>query len=205
MPADSVDPWTGVPEAARPALRRHQELLRRWNSRVDLVAPADVATWRDAHLLDSLLALAALPDDAVRVVDVGSGAGFPGLVWAQTRPELRMTLCESRGRRVAFLREVLRATGRRDVVVEARRAEELPVAGFDAAVSRAVLPYPRWLALGARLVRPGGVVLALLGPEGPAEAIPEEAAAGLARESVERYRLPVSGKRRRVVVLRRAE
>jgi len=199
----TADPWAAVPGTARPALRNHLALLGRWNRRVDLVAPADEATWLDAHVHDSLQALEALPDDVQRVVDVGSGAGFPGLVWALVRPELSVTLCEARGRRVAFLREVLRQTRRRDVVVEATRAEELAPGGFDAAVSRAVLPFPRWLPVGARLVRPGGVVLALLGPEGPDDASPAEESAGLSREAVVDYRLPGSGKRRQVVVLRR--
>jgi len=192
-----------VPPALRPLLRRHLALLGRWNSRVDLVAPAGEATWLDAHVHDSLLALEALPEDARRVVDVGSGAGFPGLVWALARPDLAVTLCEARGRRAAFLREVLRATGRGDVEVAACRAEELAAGEHGVAVSRAALPYARWLPQGARLVRPGGAVLALLGPRDPEGLGVCEAAAGLVEEARHAYRLPGSGKPRRVVVLRR--
>ena len=190
-----------MPAGIRPRLRSYLSLLRRWNRRVDLVAPADEATWVTRHLLDALGALDALPADTRRLVDVGTGAGLPGLVWALARPELDIVLCESRRRRAAFLRAALREVERAEVRVVEDRAETLIGADFDAAVSRAVLPYPRWLALGAQLVRPGGVVLALLGPKDPDGLGEAEAPVGLTGEEVRGYR--PGDRDRRVVVLRR--
>ena len=168
---------------------------------MDLVAPSDEGTWVARHVLDALGALEALPADVGDVVDVGSGAGFPGLVWACARPGLRVVLCEARQRRAAFLRAARRELSLDAAEVVEGRAEALPAGAFSAAVSRAALPYSRWLPAGARLVRPGGCVLALLGPADPEGLGEAEAAAGLACERVHAYR--PAGRERRVVELRK--
>ena len=189
------------PAALQAALRRHLELLRRWNDRVDLVAPADDARWWDVHVEDSLGALDAVPDGPVRILDVGAGAGFPGLVWALARPELQVTLTEPRGKRATFIRTAARQTG---AVVEvlSERAEALAPRRWDLVVGRAVAPYARWLPLAAPLVEPEGRVLALLGPTEPEGWGVAEAEAGLVIEREHAYRLPASGADRRVIVLR---
>ena len=87
--------------------RRHFELLTRWNARMNLTAirkPAEVAR---RHFGESAFLHRALPE-AASFVDVGSGAGFPGLPLATLRPEARVTLLESKGRKAAFLREASR-------------------------------------------------------------------------------------------------
>ncbi len=186
----------------RPAeLRRHLNLLRRWNDRIDLVAPGDDDRWWDIHVEDSLGALKAVPAGPRRVLDVGAGAGFPGLVWAAVRPELDMTLTEPRGKRATFLRTVSREN---DLGVEVltERAEALVGRRWDVVVGRAVAPYERWLELAAPLVAPQGRVLALLGPTTPAGWGVAESGVGLGLESEIRYRLPLSGAERRVAVLR---
>ena len=182
-------------------LQTYRDLLRRWNQRVDLVAPDTDDVWWEKHFADSALALDALPATTGSVVDVGSGAGFPGMVWAILREEIALTLCEPRGKRAVFLRTVAREVGV-DVDIRQCRVEDLPSATFDAAVSRATFGYSGWLDVGRRLVRPGGFVLAMLGPKEP-EGWGSASQAGLEHVDLHPYALPTLGHPRRVHVLRR--
>jgi len=190
--------------AAPAALRRHLEILGRWTERIDLVSPAEERVWWDRHFEDSLGALAAVPEGAWRVVDVGSGAGFPGLVWSLARPALQLTLVEPRGKRATFLRSAVRHTGSTAAVLT-ERAEALAPGGWDVVVGRAVAPYARWLEIAAPLARPGGLVLAMLTPTVPEGWGQVEAALGLALEGQTHYVLPAAGARRRVAVLRKSD
>lgn len=138
-----------------PALERYVEELQRWGSRMNLVGSTDPSELR-VHLDDSLAAAAALPDGA-RVVDLGSGAGLPGLPLAIARPDLRMTLVEIRERRVHFLRHVARTL---DLDVEIRRADfEMPPADpFEFALARAVSAPVELLPLARHWVEPEGEI-----------------------------------------------
>lgn len=191
------------PAALLAALRRHLELLRRWNDRIDLVSPGDDARWWDIHVEDSLGALSAVPPGPRTVLDVGAGAGFPGLVWAMARPDLVVTLTEPRGKRATFLRTAARETG---TVVEvlSERAQALSPRRWDVVVGRAVAPYARWLELAAPLAEPTGRVLSMLGPTEPEGWGTAELAAGLILDTEHAYSLPASGAERRVAVLRDA-
>jgi 16S rRNA (guanine527-N7)-methyltransferase len=166
----------GVPldaETADRLLAFGQELLR-WNRRVDLVGPADLASLAERHLLDSLSVRPWLARLGVRrLADLGSGAGLPGLVLALADPGLDVLSVEARARRAAFQRHAVRLLGLQRVCVVGARAGTpgaAAVAGVDAVVARAVTALPEYLALAAPLVRPGGVVLAMRGPEGEADA-----------------------------------
>ena len=121
-------------------LARYREELRSWASRTNLVGSArDAAVKR--HVEDSLAAVPHLPASA-RVVDLGSGAGFPGIPLAIARPDLNLLLVEIRERRVHFLRHVVRAL---DLGCEVRRQriESMPEERFDFALLRAVAPPER--------------------------------------------------------------
>ncbi|HEX7125966.1 MAG TPA: RsmG family class I SAM-dependent methyltransferase, partial [Thermodesulfobacteriota bacterium] len=148
------------PETADRLVAFGRELLR-WNARVDLVAPTDLATFASRHLLDALALLPLLRDLGVRrLIDLGSGAGLPGLVLALVEPGLTVESLEPRGRRAAFQRHVSRLLGLGGVRVTERRVEPgrlPPVPPADAVVARAVAPLPDLLALAAPLARPGGV------------------------------------------------
>jgi 16S rRNA (guanine527-N7)-methyltransferase len=133
-----------------------------WNARIDLTAARSDEELVDLMLADALVLAARIPSGA-RLLDVGSGAGAPGLALALLRDDLRVTLVEPLGKRVSFLRTVLGAVGRADVVVERGRGEGL--AGrrsWDVATSRATLPPAQWLDLGTTLVAPGGNVWVML-------------------------------------------
>ena len=106
-------------------------------------------------LADALVLAAHVPRE-VRVVDVGTGAGAPGLALAFARDDLQVTLVEPLGKRVSFLRTVLGAAGRTDVRIERGRGDAVAGRGaFDVAVSRATLAPAAWLGLGTDLVVPG--------------------------------------------------
>ncbi len=137
-------------------------LLQRWNRTAGLVAEAPPTTWLVRHVLDCW-ALGRLGPFAGQLVDVGSGAGLPGLILALTTPALQVTLVESQQRKCAFLREAVHVLGLAErVTVTPMRVEQLPPGGFDTAVSRATFAPTEWLVRARPLLRPGGAVLVLL-------------------------------------------
>lgn len=149
-----------------------------------LLGPREAARLWDRHLLNSV-AVAALLGPDERVVDVGSGAGLPGIPLALARPDLTVVLLEPLARRAAFLTEVVADLGLapRVSVLRARaedHAREKP--RYDVAVARAVAPLDRLAGWCLPLLRPGGRLLALKGER----AADEVAAAPALRASIER-------------------
>jgi 16S rRNA (guanine527-N7)-methyltransferase len=131
-----------------------------------LIGPREVPRLWDRHLLNSA-ALAPLVPAGSRVVDVGSGAGLPGIPLALARPDLSVTLLEPLARRVAFLDECVERLGLDNVAVVRGRAEEGPVrralGGADVVTARAVAPLDKLAGWCLPLLRAGGLLLALKG------------------------------------------
>jgi 16S rRNA (guanine527-N7)-methyltransferase len=184
-----------VPERALARLARFVALALEWGARVNLTGARIPERLVDEHVADALACLPHLPGGPFRYVDVGSGAGLPGLVIALIRLDASGVLLEPIGKKRAFLAHAIRElglAGRIEARAE-RLAEHLRSGGasaYDVAVSRAVWPASRWLDLGRPLLRPGGV---LLGVEGSAaSALPPGA---------ERHPYRLTGRRRAVVVL----
>jgi 16S rRNA (guanine527-N7)-methyltransferase len=150
-------------------LSKYLDLLLRWNERINLTAVRDADGIVERHFLDSLAVLPHLPAAAASLIDVGSGPGFPGAVVALLRPDLAVTLVESNHKKCAFLETLRRELPLPKARVLSQRIEDVLAAPtfspVDAAVSRATLDLPDWLALGSRLVRPGGIVLGMEGAE----------------------------------------
>lgn len=119
------------------ALEAHYNLLRLWNSRLNLTRIESVEDAVRLHYCESLFVGSRLPPGPLRIVDVGSGAGFPGIPTAILRPECTVTLVESHQRKGVFLREASRNL--KNVAVVTDRAENLKPE-FDWLVSRAVSP-----------------------------------------------------------------
>lgn len=147
----------------------YHRLLVDWNTRVNLTAlttPEDVAV---KHIIDSLTAYdAALFADARTLIDVGTGAGLPGIPLAVMAPHICVTLMDALQKRVRFLREVTAAMGLTNTVCIHARAEEAARlrehrARYAIAVSRAVARMPVLLEYALPFVRVGGTLLALKG------------------------------------------
>ncbi len=178
------------PEALRKTAIWLEQLVD-WNKRLDLTAARSTDELADLMLADAFLLAARVPKN-LTVVDVGTGAGAPGLALALARPDLSVTLVEPLAKRVAFLRTVLAAAGREDVGLLRMKAEELETC-FDVAVARATFAPDAWLQRGVELVVPGGSVWVLLAKEGP----PENPRAKLAEDIS--YTWPATGAARRAV------
>jgi 16S rRNA (guanine527-N7)-methyltransferase len=179
--------------STRAALLAWLARLAEWNARIDLTAARSPEELVDLMVADALV-LAPRIAPGSRVVDVGTGAGAPGLALALLRPDLRVTLVEPLNKRAAFLRTVVGDVGRADVVIERARAER--VAGrraWDVAVSRATLPAQEWLDVAVTLAAPGGGVWVLLARE---EA-PTHARAAVDADVA--YAWPLTGVARRAV------
>jgi 16S rRNA (guanine527-N7)-methyltransferase len=116
-------------------LRQHYELLTRWNKVLSLTSVRTLEEAVERHYCESVFAACYLPEGAVSIADVGSGAGFPGIPIAIVRQESSVALIESHRRKAAFLKEASR--GLANVRVVAKRAEEVAEC-FDWVISRAV-------------------------------------------------------------------
>lgn len=139
----------------------HLELLQRWQLAINLVGSGTLADpWR-RHFLDCAQLAARIPAGATSLVDLGSGAGFPGLVLAHLGVH-GVHLVESDRRKAQFLREVARATGA-SVEIHAERIERMPGWPADVITARALAPLPRLLVLGERFISSDSVCLFLKG------------------------------------------
>lgn len=147
---------------AFPAVSRFGALLAQEGVRRGLIGPREVSRLWERHLLNSAAVASLLPASGV-VVDVGSGAGLPGLVLAAVRPDLRTILVEPMLRRVGWLEEAVQELGL-DVEVVRARAEELHgTVWADVVTARAVAPLDRLAGWTLPLLREGGGLLAMKG------------------------------------------
>jgi 16S rRNA (guanine527-N7)-methyltransferase len=153
------------------SLLQFAELLIHWNRSINLTGAKSTGAVVAEHYPDAY-ALARRLDGPARLVDVGSGGGLPALPLALLRPALVIRLCEPIAKKAAFLRTAIRELKLSDrVTLETSRGEELADSladalsqRFDVATSRATFAPEGWLALGRRLVRPGGRVFILTVP-----------------------------------------
>ncbi|MBN2503005.1 MAG: 16S rRNA (guanine(527)-N(7))-methyltransferase RsmG [Anaerolineales bacterium] len=153
----------------------HAELVE-WNEQMNLTAIRDPEGIRVKHFLDSLSCLQAMRNTPLkRLVDVGTGAGFPGIPIKLLYPEIHLTLVESIAKKTAFLEHIVQVLGLKGVEVLQTRAETLGQdaahrESYDWAVARAVAPLPVLMEYLLPLVKIGGKMLAQKGESGPAEA-----------------------------------
>jgi 16S rRNA (guanine527-N7)-methyltransferase len=139
-------------------LKRYAELLADWNTRHNLVSDRSMADVWKRHFLDSAQIAGLIPATAKTVVDLGSGAGFPGLVLATLRPELRITLIEATRKKYDFLKVVARELGLK-VDIRNERIEEVAPEPFDVITARACAPLPELLSYAQRFWARGSVAL----------------------------------------------
>jgi len=164
------------------ALSLYERELLDWNTRFNLTAIRDPQEIHIKHFLDSLTCLLALRDSPPdRLIDIGTGAGFPGIPLKIVYPKMQLTLVESVGKKAQFCRHVVTILDLHGVEVVQGRAEALgqdPAhrEQYDWAVARAVAVLPVLSEYLLPLVRVGGRMLAMKGESGPAEAHAAESA-----------------------------
>lgn len=154
----------GVFGAALAQARRYAELLATDGVTRGLIGPRETERLWDRHLLNCAVVSELLPERGT-LVDIGSGAGLPGVVLAMLRPSLQVTLLEPLLRRSVFLEECVAELGLSNATVVRARAEEKAAAHIkaDIATARAVAPLDRLAGWAVRLLRPGGELLAIKG------------------------------------------
>ena len=157
-------------EDLAPKLGIYLELLKLWNEKMDLTADTDDDEMIDRHFIDSLAALkTSFVKEGTEWIDVGTGAGFPGMVLALARPDIKMVLMDAQQKRLDFLEEVIHKTSAQNVRLIHSRAEdgarkkELREK-FDFAVARAVAPLNILCEYLLPYVRKNGYALCWKGP-----------------------------------------
>lgn len=163
--------------------QHYYDLLIEWNQKMNLTAIDDEEGVQVKHFLDSVVGLPVLAEEIsesvpparpLRAIDVGSGAGFPGLPLKIVWPSLQLTLLDGTGKKVTFLKEVVNALGLRDVAVLQGRAEEVATqdafrAQFDIVMARAVARLNTLVEYLLPLARQNGFVMAYKGPSAAEE------------------------------------
>lgn len=196
-----------VNDTVRECLSRYADRLLAWNRKVNLTAITAPAELAEKHLVDSLGLLPFL-EGARTLLDVGSGAGLPGVPLACARRDLSVTCCDSVAKKVAFVKAVSAELDLdvRGVVARAEghpEREHLPLA--DAVVSRALADPELWVPLGVHYLAPGGTLLAMLGRDvdrARLDALGREH--GLVLVGLDQFELPLSRAARAVARWRRA-
>ena len=163
--APDVTPPPGAAVVFGPALDGAQVFARMLATRGverGLIGPHEVPRLWDRHLLNCAVVADLIDSRCRTLVDIGSGAGLPGIVMALIRPELSVIMLEPMERRCRFLSECVAELGLANASVLRGRAEET-VLRADVATARAVAPLDRLAEMAVRVVRPGGMVLAIKG------------------------------------------
>jgi 16S rRNA (guanine527-N7)-methyltransferase len=177
------------------------DILQKWNRIYNLTAIRDPEKMISAHLFDSLAVVRHLPGN--RLLDVGSGAGLPGVPVAIAKPECEVTLLDSNHKKAAFLRQAAAELRLNNAKVVCERVETWqPARKFDCIVSRAFSELAEFVALAKHLLAPGGVFAAMKGVS------PDEEIEGLPRDfrvrQLLRLAVPGLAAERHLVLIERA-
>ncbi|HKY19417.1 MAG TPA: 16S rRNA (guanine(527)-N(7))-methyltransferase RsmG [Rhizomicrobium sp.] len=152
----------GVSRETLSRLKAYADLLTDWNARHNLVAKSTLPDLWHRHIWDSAQLVSLVPAQARTLADLGSGAGFPGLVLAALLPSVSVTLHEATTKKCAFLQAAAARMGLA-VTVRNARIEDLPPYPFDVVTARALAPLPRLLEYAHRFTNPNSVCIFLKG------------------------------------------
>jgi 16S rRNA (guanine527-N7)-methyltransferase len=194
---DLLAPYPFVPTDAAEKILSHLQLVLKWGKSMNLTGATKVKELIEEHAADAM-PLAALLAPNATLLDVGAGAGFPGVIVTIMRPDVIVTMVESNHKKGVFLRTALREAGCKGVAVDGDvfQPPKEWLQGFDAVVSRAVFAPEKWVEVGAPFVKPGGSLYALLAgvqapappPTFPAVATHEYRLVSGAKRSIAAYR-----------------
>jgi 16S rRNA (guanine527-N7)-methyltransferase len=176
-------------------------LLDKWNRVYNLTAIRDAERIVSVHLLDCLAVVPYLRGN--RVLDVGSGAGLPGIPIALARPDIRVTMLDSSHKKTAFLRQAVAELQLKNAAIVCERAESWrPPERFDCIISRAFAELSEFVRLTGHLLAPGGLLAAMKGvhPHGEIEKLPRE----FRVTEVRRLFVPGLGAERHLVLIERS-
>lgn len=182
-------------------LLQYLVLLDKWNKVYNLTAIRDMTRMVEAHLLDSLSAVPLLAGKTI--LDVGSGAGLPGIPMAVAKPAWKVTLLDSNHKKAAFMKQAVAELALKNVDVVCERVETWSAPDkYEVIVSRAFSDLAEFVSLVGRLLAPGGVIAAMKGlfPFEELERLP----AGFRAKEVRALRVPGLGAERHVVLIERA-
>ncbi len=202
-----------LPDKCPETLAWYLRELIKWNRKINLIGPAGEKEIIDKHFLDSLALVPFLDEiKGSELLDLGTGAGFPGLVIKTVRPELALLLVEARMKKVAFLRHVIRNLKLRKVETMAVHLERSPSPAMASShpliISRAFASVISFLDLVEGYSPPGGKVLCMKGPRAEAELEEWERTrpnSPFTLEHINHYRLPFSGSERVLVIFSKSE
>jgi 16S rRNA (guanine527-N7)-methyltransferase len=181
------------------------DLLDRWNRTYNLTAVRDPAAMLTQHVVDCLAAVPALRrtlPGPKRVLDVGSGGGLPGVVWAVVDSRLELTCVDSVGKKAAFVRQAALALRLDNLRAEHARVERLQAPPFDVIASRAFASLSDFVSVTGTLATPGGIWLAMKGKL-PLDEM-SELPAGFQAFHVERLNVPGLDAERCLIWIRRS-
>jgi len=191
----------------------HVRELEMWNRKVNLTAITDPVNTAVKHFLDAIVPSPLIPDGA-SLLDIGSGAGFPGIPLKVLNPSLSVVLVDASRKKVNFQRHVIRVLGLKDIEARHIRAEEMGRLkafenAFDVIVSRALTAMDAFVSLAEPLLKKNGRIIALKGKVDPAEVasvqgLPLRGASDVAGSfnlTVRRYRLPIVQSDRSLLIL----
>jgi len=150
-----------------------RELLK-WNEKTNLISDKSAGEIESRHFLDSLTSLQFIGPENSRIIDIGCGAGFPGIPLKIASPALQLYLVETNRKKVSFLKHIVRLLNLTDTVVLHERVENLLQDAkwkefFDVLISRAAFKLPEMLPWGAFFLKPSGRLIALKGRDMAAE------------------------------------
>jgi len=162
--AHLLEPFIELDETRLRAISTYIDLLLKWNARINLTAIREPGEIVQRHFGESLFAARHLLEQKLpeTAIDLGSGAGFPGVPFALLAPEVHVTLVESQQKKATFLKELVHVLGLKNVKVFSDRAENYPAAA-DLVMLRAVEKFEQALLMAIRLTSAGGGVALMIG------------------------------------------
>ncbi|MBM4272170.1 MAG: 16S rRNA (guanine(527)-N(7))-methyltransferase RsmG [Deltaproteobacteria bacterium] len=188
----------------------HRELLL-WNEKINLVSVKSALDIPIKHVIDSLTIAPFITNRYAKVLDIGAGAGFPGIPLKIVRNELHVFLLEASRKKSSFLKHIIRSLNLAGTIVIHDRAERLMQGEsyreyFDTVISRATLKLPVLIRMGAHFLNPNGFLIAMKGKNpdaelNDAENLPERAV--FPSVSIHEIRLPVTGDFRKIVIYKK--